>query len=120
MRNHLGMKKVSTRWIPKLLTLVQSANRVDCCQGLLQESEVNSDNYFHRIVTCDKTWAYYYDPFSQQGAKFWKKAGEETPTRLRRTRPGEKIVMVISWDKYGILLTEYLPRGTTINGPYYA
>ena len=28
--------------------------------------------------------------------------------------------MVIFWDKYDILLTEYLPRGATISGPYYA
>ena len=29
-------------------------------------------------------------------------------------------MMIIFWDKVGILLTEYLPRGATINGPYYA
>ena len=29
-------------------------------------------------------------------------------------------MMIIFWDKDGILLTEYLPRGTTINGPYDA
>ena len=29
-------------------------------------------------------------------------------------------MMIIFWDKDGILLTEYLPRGTTINGPCYA
>ena len=29
-------------------------------------------------------------------------------------------MMIIFWDKDGVLLTEYLPRGTTINGPYYA
>ena len=28
--------------------------------------------------------------------------------------------MIILWDKDGILLIEYLPRGTTINGPGYA
>ena len=39
--NDLGMKKVSTKRIPKLLTLIQRANRGDCCQELLQESEVN-------------------------------------------------------------------------------
>ena len=33
--NHLGMKKVSTRWVPKLLTSIQRANRVDCCQEFL-------------------------------------------------------------------------------------
>ena len=29
-------------------------------------------------------------------------------------------MMVIFWDKYGILVTEYLPGGTTISGLYYA
>ena len=28
-------------------------------------------------------------------------------------------MMMIFWDKDGVLLTEYLPRGTTINVPCY-
>ena len=32
MDNQWGMKKVCTRWIPKLLTPVQRANRVNCFQ----------------------------------------------------------------------------------------
>ena len=28
-------------------------------------------------------------------------------------------MMIIFWDKDGVLLTEYLPRGTTINDPCY-
>ena len=103
-----------------MLTSIQRADRVDCCQELLQESKVNPDSYFDRIVTGDETWVYYYDLFSQQEAKIWKKPGEETPIRLRRARPAEKIIMVIFWDKYGILLTEYLPRGTTIGCSDYA
>ena len=50
-------------------------------------------------------------------ASVHKKPDEETATRLRRTRPAEKIIF---WDRYGILLTEYLPGGTTISGSYYA
>ena len=49
-----------------------------------------------------------------------KKPDEETATRLRRTRPAEKIIMVIFWDKHGIFLTEYPPGGTAISGPNYA
>ena len=69
MSNHLAMKKVSTKWVSKLLTPIQCANRVDCCQELLQESEVNQDNYFHRIVTGDEIRLYYYDLLSQQEAR---------------------------------------------------
>ena len=91
-----------------------------CCRDLLQEIQVNPDNYFDGIVTGDETCSYYYDPLSGQEAKFWKKPGEETATPLRQERPAKKIMMVIFWDKYDILLTEYLPCGTTISSSYYA
>ena len=29
-------------------------------------------------------------------------------------------MIVIFWDKYSILVCEYLPGGTTVSGPYYA
>ena len=63
------MEKVSTKWVPKLLTLIQFANRVDCCQELLQESEVNPNNYFDHIAIGDESWLYYYDPLTQEKAR---------------------------------------------------
>ena len=53
-------------------------------------------------------------------AKVWKRLGEQTPTSLRQERSAAKMMMIIFWDKDGVLLTEYLPRGSTINSPYYA
>ena len=55
MDNQLGMKKVCTRWTLKLLTPIKRANRVDCCQELLQEREVNPANFFDSIVTGDES-----------------------------------------------------------------
>ena len=86
----------------------------------MHENEINPDNCFHRIVTGDETCLYYYDLLSQQEANVWKKSDEPKPTRLRRTRPAEKIMMVIFWEKSDILLSEYLPDGTTISSLYYA
>ena len=34
--DYLGMKKVCTRWVPKLLTRLQLASRVDCCEEFLE------------------------------------------------------------------------------------
>ena len=99
MDNQLGMKKVCTRWIPKLLTLIQRANRVDYCQELLQQSEVNPDYFFHSTVTSNESWIYPYDPLSHLEAKVWKRLGEQTPTRLRQERSAGKIMMMIFWDK---------------------
>ncbi len=36
---------VRTPWVPKLLTPLQHANRVDCCQELLEESEADPFNF---------------------------------------------------------------------------
>ena len=69
MDNQLGMKKVCTRWILKLLASLQRANRVDCCQELLQQSEVNSTKFFDCIVTGDESWIHHYDPLSQLEVK---------------------------------------------------
>ena len=64
MNNQLGMKKVYTRWVPKLLTPLQRMNRVECCQELLQQTEANPIQSLSRIVTGDESWIYNYDPLT--------------------------------------------------------
>ena len=77
MSNHMGMKKVCTRWRPKLLTPIQCASRVDWCQELLQESEVNPAKFFDCIVTGDESWIHHYDSLSHLEARVWKRSGEQ-------------------------------------------
>ena len=96
MNNHMSMKKVCTRWVPKLLTPIERANRVDCCQELLQQSEVNPAKFFDCIVTGDESWIHHYDPLSQLEAKVWQRLREQTPTPLRQGRSSGKITMIIS------------------------
>ena len=95
MNNHMGMKKVCTRWGPKLFTPIQRANHVDCCQELLQHSEVNPAKLFDYIVTGDESWIHHYDPLSQLEAKVWKGSGEQTPTRLCQERSAGKMMMMM-------------------------
>ena len=64
MNNHTGMKKVCIWWVPKLFTPIKRANRVDCCQELLQQSEVNPAKFFHCIVTGDEFRIHHYDPLN--------------------------------------------------------
>ena len=55
--------------VTKLLTHIQHANRVDCCQELLQRERSKYGQLLDRIVTGDETWVYYCDPLSQQEAR---------------------------------------------------
>lgn len=120
MNTHLDMKKVCTGWLPKLLTLLQRANRLNCCQEILEESDADPSNFFDRIVTDDECWVYHYDPLTRMAANIWKKPDEQRPTRPRRQRSAGKLTLIIFWGKCGILFIDYLPRGTTVNGSYYA
>lgn len=120
MSNHLGMRKVCIRWVPKFLTPLQRISRVECCQELLQACEPNPAKFLGRIVTGDESWVHHYDPLSRQEAMVWKSAGEETPTASRRQRSAGKVMLTIFWDEHGVLLTDYLTRGETIDGSYYA
>ena len=117
--DHLGMNKVCTRWVPKLLAPRQRANWVDCCEELLKNLTKIQLN-FSRIVMRNETWIYHYGSFSQQKAKTWKKSSEKTPTRSRVTRSFGKSIMTIFWDCGSILLVDFLPHGTTMNGRYEA
>ena len=95
MNNHMGMKKVCTRWVPKFFISIQPVNRVDCCQELLQQTEVNPAKLFDCIVTGDDSWIHHDDPLSQLEAKLWKELREQTPTRLQQERSAGKIMMII-------------------------
>ena len=114
--------KIYTRWVPKLLTQLQSANRVDCCEGLLKNCNQDPIGFFGRIVNGEggEKRIHHYHPFNQQEAKTCKKSSEKTLTRSQLTRSAGKIIMTICWDCEGVFLVDFLSRGTTINDPYYA
>ena len=58
----LGMRNLSARWLPRLLTADHKRARVvapEQCLGMFQR---NSKEFLRRYVTVDKTWIYYYTP----------------------------------------------------------
>ena len=90
---------LSSQWVMKLFTPLQRANRVDCCEELLENCNQDPTGFSCHIVSGNDTWIYQYDPLSQQEAKTWKKEGEKTPSRSRRvTRSTGKIIITIFSD----------------------
>lgn len=49
----------------------------------------------------------------------WIKKGERPPKKFKVEKSDSKIMATIFWDSEGILLIDYLPKGTTMNGQYY-
>lgn len=119
LHEDLGMKKLSARWVPRLLTPMQKMNRVvtsEACLGLMEQYP----EFFKQLVTVDETWLHYYTPETKLQSMQWMGPGEKPPKKAKTVPSAGKVMATVFWDHKGILLVDYLEKGRTINGPYYA
>lgn len=56
------MRRVSYRWIPRLLSNEQMAHRVSICNELLMRYKGKGIVEFRNAITVDESWMYHYDP----------------------------------------------------------
>ena len=56
IHENLNMKRLCARWIPKILSECQKAQRVESCRRFVQRVEREGEDFLSRIVTADKTW----------------------------------------------------------------
>ena len=55
MTNKLGMRLVSARWVPRLLTPAQMGVRVKTCHEYRRKYIEEGGNFLNRVITCDET-----------------------------------------------------------------
>ncbi|CAG4977612.1 unnamed protein product [Parnassius apollo] len=67
----------------------------------------------------DETWIHHFDPETKQQSMTWKRASSPTPKNSKFQVRRERLASVF-WDAQGIIMVEYLEKGATITGSYYA
>lgn len=120
IHEQLHMTKVSSGWVPYLLTPDQRHERVQTCQELLARYSIEGNDFLFRIVTGDASWMYFYQPESKKSSKQWKRSDSPTPTKLKQEKSADKVLYSFFWDHKGIVLKEPTPPGVTITKTYYA
>ena len=95
-------------------------NRVDTSKLILKHFERSSDNFLERLVTVDETWLHHYDPETKQQSMQWRHSGSPRPKKFKTQQSAGKVMATVFWDKEGILMTNYLPKGQTVNAEYYS
>ena len=70
----LNMKRVSAKFVPRLLTEDQRNNCLNVCYDL-REQVINDPQILSKAVSRDETWCYGYDPETKQASSQYK-----TPT----------------------------------------
>lgn len=115
----LHLSKVCARWVPRLLSDHHKEQRVDAALQFLQFFEDEGDGLFDRIVTGDETWIHHWTPETKRQSMVWKGKDEQTPKKAKVVESAGKVMATVFWDSKGILLIDYLPRGTTITAERY-
>lgn len=116
----LEMKKLSARWVPRLLTIDQKTQRVDDATAGLALMRSNRADFLRRFITMDETWVHYHTPESKRQSAEWLERHEIRPKRPKDQRSAGKVLASIFWDAHGIIFIDYLQKGTTVTGEYYA
>ncbi|XP_018057545.1 PREDICTED: LOW QUALITY PROTEIN: uncharacterized protein LOC108693227 [Atta colombica] len=113
----LGMKKLSAKWMPRLLIVEQKRNRMTTSKHCLDMFKRNPKEFL-RFVTVDETWIHHYTPEAKEQSKQWTKSGESAPKKAKTVLSARKIMATVFWDSQGMIFTD-LEKGWTITGQYY-
>ena len=117
---HIGMHKVSARWVPRNLSPEQKQTRENACQENLTRLRRDPEDFFARIITVEETWVHHFDPETKQQSMQWKRSGSPVPRKFRANRSAGKVMATVFWDAQGVIMTDYLESGQTINKEYYS
>ena len=114
------MKKRTARWVPRMLTPAMQTRRQVVSAKNLAILQDDRDDFIDRLVTQDETWVHHFDPESNVQSKQWKRVGSPPPRKFKKTSSAQKVMASVFWDKDGVIMIDYLERGHTVTGNYYA
>lgn len=116
----LGMRKLSARWVPRLLTPDNKRNRETISEQCLTLFKRNPKEFLRRFVTVDETWIHWYTPETKEQSKQWTSPGERAPKKAKIVLSAGKVMATVFWDSQGVIYIDYLEKGKTVTGLYYA
>lgn len=121
LTEELGMRKLTARWVPRLLTLDQKRVRMNISNALLAQLRHNKREFWRRLIIADETWIHYYTAETKTQLNQWTAKGELALKKAKAVPLAEKVMAIVFWDSRGVVLIDYLEKGKTkITGTYYA
>ena len=83
LHEKFGVKKISARWMPRLLSAENKRNRVVDSEAILALFRHNSDEFLRRCITVYETWIHHYTPETKEQSKQWVFEGEQAPKKAK-------------------------------------
>ena len=101
------MRRVASKFVPRLLSVDQKQQRLDVCLDL-KENAANDPSFLSNVIMGDKTWVYAYDPETKTQSSQWKSPGSPRPKKARQVSSNIKSMLICFFDQNLFLLVKQL------------
>ncbi|XKL62193.1 hypothetical protein PGB90_002026 [Kerria lacca] len=114
--DELRYREVAARWIPKQLTVAHEEQRM----SILLRYQAQGWDFLARTVAGHVTWIAYHAPELKQQSFQWKHTQFLSVKKFKRDIfVKKKNMATVFWDHAGVILIDFLSRGTIINSECY-
>ena len=105
----LNLRRVSAKFVPKLLTEQQKELRKEISEDMLDVAN-HDPEFIKTIITGDETWVYGYDPETKFQSSQWKHPESPRPKKARQVRSNVKVMLTCFFDSRGIVHHDRMAR----------
>ena len=114
LKQELGLKKCTARWVPHFLNEDQKRKRVEYSISMLKKLTSLNENQRASVVTGDESWIFLIN--QQESA--WCAPGENPPDLEKKMINSEKVMIFVSFNCKGIISINALPTNTRFTSTY--
>jgi hypothetical protein len=118
LTDNLGLVMKSARWVPKLLSVAQKQEQVDCSRDFLKLLRWHSLAVLNNMVTMDESAVSFHAPETKKQSMQWVKKGQPVPRKAQVHATRSKQMVLIFIYAKGVIYTNYVPSGETVNTEY--
>ncbi|GFR75980.1 mariner transposase [Elysia marginata] len=115
----LGYRKVSARWVPRILTDEMKMQRKTTYAEPPKHYAEEGEEFIQRIVTGDESWVHHYDPESKRQSMEYRHKSSPSPRKFKVVASARKLMLTVFWDSEGIVHIEFLKQGNTVYSERY-
>lgn len=118
---NLGIRKLSSRFVPHFLTGEMCEARMACCQQNLDLWRQHGHKFLWNIVTVDETPLSLYLPESKRESLEWRFPHEKAPLKMRSGTAHRRCLMLtVFWDSKGLIKIDFAEKDVKLDSAYYA
>jgi histone-lysine N-methyltransferase SETMAR len=88
-------------------------------QELLNRYRLERDDFLKNIATGDESWVHHYDPENKRQSMEYRHPGSPSVKKFKTVPSAKTVMLTVFWDARGVLCTELLTEGSTVNSDRY-